>query len=718
MSALKLLSGRKSVPTIDPVNTLISGVSAITSQRSMSDESIGQMAISTESLDNNSEQQLTSAYNSIESNIKAIAQNLNISVEGYQVEAGAIAGIVGTSPAKFLANKPRITQPNAVVMATGLADGFSDRPTLSTEAYDERDNRNSQLYSIVYNLLASRQDDFGETFFPTIVVNPNEVGVTICAKLFYVYNDFKRSANGSLANYGRMNIIRAYSDAEVLRNELTRAVPVLRTGGADDSTAMFVPVATIPAWSESLSRTATVTTGAIKVDTKVDLIGLSQTNELLASGLMGPSDSLDTSIKLQSVYVRIVDGANTSIVRINTEDMPSAVFTFAPQGNSRRMILSLDTDGVVFSPATTDIAGVAPAALVEAATNKIRVQLNMNGSVVLDKGDCIVNRGSLSLVAMRNASDLLVTGAAFDTLAAKLAAAEVLGYTLVAFRANSNIRQRGQLMDTQQEYRVVQVQYRPPMGYILPAINSNNDDNSALQSLINGTSTRLCNDAVTALQKAQTLLSSYVGVADANGRLPEIMTFGDMYVKPTYFTDTINLPLVVDSKSSHERLKDIRAALVEKVRYYANEMYRASDYKAAAAVLTGNLNFKPTVIIGTDLVIANYLSTDGDVRLLGDTFDVRIVSTQDARVNGKMYISFGVFDATRNTSINPLNFGNMLWSPELTVTMPVSRDGQVSKELIVAPRYYHNAILPIMTMLNVSGLPTATNKIATNFHTV
>lgn len=53
-------------------------------------------------------------------------------------------------------------------------------------------------------------------------------------------------------------------------------------------------------------------------------------------------------------------------------------------------------------------------------------------------------------------------------------------------------------------------------------------------------------------------------------------------------------------------IKDICATLVEKVRYYANAMYRDSEYKAAALVLTSNAVFKPIIIVDTDLVISNY----------------------------------------------------------------------------------------------------------------
>ena len=718
MSAEKLLSGRK-VATFDPIAQLTSKVGQISASRSFNDEKIAQYAISTESLDVNTEQLLVNIYNNIESSVKTIASDFGIAVENHQLEAASIAGIFATNPKAVLGSKLKSIDSSVTVMMPAVSDGYMDRPMISTEAYDERDNRNAQMYSIIYNLLASRQDDFGETFLPTIIVNPSEVGITLSVKLFYVYNDFKRSVNGALANYGRKNVIRAYADAEILKNEQTKVVPVLRTGGgADDNSDKFVSVSDVPAWSVNLGSNIAVTTAPLKVDTKVDLIGISQTNELLNSGLMGPTDSLDTYFKLESIYVKVTDGTKTNVVRIETENLPSSSFTYAPQGNYRRMILTMDTDGIVLDYSTLDVNGTTVTALPELATNKVRLQFSMTGNVTLDKGDAVINRGSLALVTMRNAAGQLVTGAAFKTLADKLAAAEVIGYTLVAYRANSNIRQRGQLLDSQIEYRAIPVPYRSPISILMPAVNAGADDSSALQTLITTTGIRVSNEAVSTLLKAQTTLASYNPVANENGDLPEMSAIGQYYVKPVYFSESMNLSNVVDSLKSHEKIKDIRAALVEKIRFYANEMYRQSEYKAAAAVLTGNVGFKPTVIVGTDPVIYNYIMADGDLRTLGDTFDVKVVSTLDQRVAGKIFISFGVFDQNRNSQINPLNFGNLLYSPELTVAMPISRDGQISRELIVTPRFVHILNLPIMTVLNVTGLPDTINKVAVNTRTL
>lgn len=715
--ANKLLS-RKSL-TIDPIGSMVEKISSISSSRSFNDEGLAKLAISTESLDTSSEQVLINVYNNLEASLKAVASDFGIAIEEYQTESATIAGILASNPKVTLNSKLNLNTPYSVIPA-GVTDGYLERP-ISLEAYDERENRNAQTYSIIYNLLSSRQDDFGETFFPTIVVNPNEVGVTVSSKIFYVYNDFKRSVTGSLARYARKNVVRAYADNEILKNELTRIVPVLRnTGGADDNTAKFVPATDVAPWTEFVSSEISVTTSALRTNTSLDLLGISQTNELLNSGIMGPSDTLDTYLKLKTVFIKVTDGSTTDVFAVDVENVPSATFTFAPQGNYRTMLLNLNSDAFVLTGTTTNVAGTALSAssLTELSNRKARIRISVTGTVSLDKADCIVNGNKVELVALRDSSDNLITGAIFTSLASKLDTATIIGYTLIAYRANSNLRQRGQLLDSQIEYQIIQLPYRSPLSVIMPSFNNGTEDNAALQTLITVTGIRVSNEAVTTLLNFSNALASYSPVADSEGNMPEIAAIGRFYVKPTYFSESIDLAATVDSIKSHERIKDIRAALVEKIRYYANEMYRASEYKAAAFVLTGNTGFKPTVIIGTDPVIYNYIMADGDLRTLGETFDVKVVATLDKRVKGKVFITFGVFDSSRNTSINPLNFGNMLWSPELTVVMPISRDGQVSKELIVSPRFAHIVNLPVMTTLTVSGLPTVTGKVSVNMHNV
>ena len=723
MSLMKLVK-KQDVYEYNPVSDVVVKVSEISTTRQFSDGRLAELAVATESLDVSSRQVLEDVYNNIDAVISEIASNFNISLESYQKEAANIASILATNP-KLVFNR-KLSQPkvSGVTIMPDVTDGVLERP-ISLEAYDERDNRSAQAFSVVYNLLASRQDDFGETFFPTIVVNPTDAGIVVSTKLYYAYNDFKRSVTGALADHGRKNVIRAYTDPDILKNEQTRVVPVLRIGGTDDNTDKFAPVTDVPAWVEYLGSNISVQTGALRPNVKVDLIGISQTNELLNSGLMGPTDTLDVYIKLEKVFIKVTDGTKTAVVPVSVEHLYGSMFTFAPQGNYRNMILTLNSDGIVFDKTTKDVNGNvlgdtnnANSPLPELVNHNALINISINGSIILDKGTCEVSKGSLSLVAVRDSDGNLVTGATETQLRNKIDSAEVVGYTLIAYRANSNLRQRGQLFETQVQYFIVNVPYRSPLAILMPSNSEVANENSAVQDLITYTGIRVSNDAVTTLLKASSVLKGYNPVANKNGDLPELNYFGSFYVRPVYLEESIDLSNVVDSLKSHERAKDIRAALVEKIRYYANEMYRLSEYKAAANALTGNNGMKPTVIVGTDVVLYNYIMLDGDLRTLGETFDVKVVSTLDKRVRGKVFITFGVFDGSRNTTVNPLNFGNMLWSPELTVVMPISRDGQISKELIVTPRYLHMVNLPILTVLDVTGLPEVTGKVHVEFKNV
>ena len=567
MSLKKIVNSRH-VESFNPIRQLAERISQITASKHNSDTSIGNIALSTEAIDDNGLTLLKSTYNSIESSIRTIAQELGMAVEDHQIEAATIAGIFGTSPHQFLTTKPRSSVESSITIVPHVADGQVERPSfIAGEAYDERSNRNAQLQSIVYNLVSSRQDDFGETFYPTIVINPTEVGLVLSATLFYVFNDFKRSVNGSLAEFGRKNLIRAYTDSTILKNEMTRAVPILRaTGGADDNSAFFVASTDVPPFAVDLGTGIVVTTSAVKMDTRYDLIGMSQTDELLNSGIMGPSDTLDSFNKIVAVYVKVVDAGNTSVIRISTDELPEAFFTYAAQGNYRKMALSIDSDSIVMSDKTRDIAGVAPAALPELATHKIRLNLAMSASLSLDKGEYFATGASLKLTTVRNAAGQLVTGAVFNALKTRFENAVVIGYEPLSYRANSNIRQRGQLLDSQQEYRTIQVQYRSPLAAIMPVASATGNDTNALQTLITGTGIRVNNESVGALFRAKAALASYVPVADANGGLPAMQAFGHLFVQPTYYEETIDLSSIIDSESSHERLKDIRAALVEKIR--------------------------------------------------------------------------------------------------------------------------------------------------------
>ena len=86
---------------------------------------------------------------------------------------------------------------------------------------------------------------------------------------------------------------------------------------------------------------------------------------------------------------------------------------------------------------------------------------------------------------------------------------------------------------------------------------------------------------------------------------------------------------------------------------------------------------------------------------------------------GKIIMSFGVFDSGMDGVPNPMHFGNMAWKPELTLVLPLHRNGANSKELTVQPSFLHITNLPIMSSLVVNGISdVAASKVPVNFHSV
>jgi hypothetical protein len=52
----------------------------------------------------------------------------------------------------------------------------------------------------------------------------------------------------------------------------------------------------------------------------------------------------------------------------------------------------------------------------------------------------------------------------------------------------------------------------------------------------------------------------------------------------------------------------------------------------------------------------------------------------------------------------------MVWKPELTLVLPISRNGQISKELTVSPSFTHIVNLPVLGVIEVTGITDSLNR--------
>src|ERR1035437_4785582 len=310
------------------MSNLIEQLRGVVNDGQISSKVIARAALSMESLREEESHGLDTALKGLTASLEHIAQEAGIAklLTRAQMDAAVCAGIVSGDIPAFLStpvvhNVPSMEGMSVVKLAAG--DSFAQR-SVGLEAYDERDNRNANLFTVAYNMKAARQNDFGEAFYPTVVVTPDQVGFQVSIRLIQVYNDFKRSINGQLADYQKKNILRAVVDYTILKTESTKVFPVARPEAA----ASFVAAADIAPRS-ILNEGEPILTAPLATGKRVDLIGLSQTDTLLAAGVMDTTDSLDTAITLASVYVKV--GAD--ILKFATNNLPLAVFNAAPQGN-------------------------------------------------------------------------------------------------------------------------------------------------------------------------------------------------------------------------------------------------------------------------------------------------------------------------------------------------------------------------------------------------
>ena len=70
-------------------------------------------------------------------------------------------------------------------------------------------------------------------------------------------------------------------------------------------------------------------------------------------------------------------------------------------------------------------------------------------------------------------------------------------------------------------------------------------------------------------------------------------------------------------------------------------------------------------------------------------------------------MAFGYNMSEGESAYHPLNFGMMLWKPEVVIAAPIYRQGATNKELTVQPSFLHVCNTPILMHLEVQNLEQA-----------
>ena len=595
---------------------------------------------------------------------------------------------------------------------------------ISREAFDGMQTKNALYFSVAYNLLASRQDEFGEAFFPTIVIDPMQSGLVVENTFAVIMNEVTRSARNDKQKYNKIPLIKAMYDSELLTADKNKCIPVYKEDRSLDD--LFL------ADFKSINKDTgfDILTAPLKVGEKISLLGISQTEAMLSKGEMDNTDALDRSIQLRRVYYTIKGKTGVGHDQDATETFffDAGAFAYnnfmaAPQRHSKDMILNFATTAMIIRPDEIKQANGSASEIFKDLNQpgiEIKLEVSLTGNANTEYGDITVYPNLIKIIEIKNASGDVVpaTDPIYTSVNDYIQKFEIIGYTVDAYRTNSNLRTMGHLLTIDRYKQEYQIKLRSGMNMMCPINNETGRENDIdyLNTQIQATQLRTSADAVTTLIKyAESLRSN---ISSGVAKELEVSGIGRYSVHPYYKNISLNLADYVDSLKSTERLDDVRAAILNKINDEVVQMDIISNYGAAHRVANNNIPTKKTIIIGTDPRIKHYLAGKEDRLVLSSDLDAVIVSTYNQDIAGKIFITYGVFNNDRSTVVNPLNFGNLVWAPTIATDVIRTIGGSTRRDLMTMPRYCHIVNLPILLEINLSDIENVIGKVSINNHVI
>lgn len=688
------------------------------------------LAISKESFDNPSaetSQGIAGAYASLEETLKTLGfESYNDKRAGdstrvteNQIVAATLANLGSSDEGRYkkllrsMGSVQHSSDPSIITVQPMLDGPFGSVSTLTNgqglENYNEKSQRDFRVISVAYNLAASRQDAFGEALYPTVVINPTEGGVTQNLTYAAVLKDVFHQTTGALFDTREVNMVEAFRDPTVLEDASTRLIPVV----ADDNSnlALFVDAALVPPTTVELERGGSVETAPLAIGKKFDLIGISNRAQLVAGNLLDITDTIDPALRLKAIYVKTTGTSSGSpavsssqVIRFTVDRLPTAVFQPSLVGDTRIANLAFNTEDLVINGNTTGVDGSKKTELTEVGTRgwTLRLSVGVSGSVSTSKGDTFVNATPAVVDKIVDADGVLISKTAGTGLALiqHLGALTIVGYELEARFTNTNRRERGQLVQT----RTLQFRYPVPMHSPITLPMSTLDENGpgdVVKTLTVATNIRNSNNAVTRLLNYLAQLKEVVGAGFDRPKFGAVEGALSAMIRPTYRHATLDLPTAIDAIRAKDRWDDVSAVILDKIGGLLFPAYRDSNIEAAFQTTTGNTDERPKFIIACDKEIANYLMRSGDDRTLGAYLKYDIVSTNNEKFDGKIVVV-----PTRENPVENdiLNFGAFYYVPTIVADLPISRNGQVSREIAAIPFNLHVNNIPFAIEIDVTGL--------------
>ena len=633
-----------------------------------------------------------------------------------QIEAAKAAAVYATDPIAALESfakgrKAPETIDNAVTVdGRNLVDDFipDNEITAGIESFDGQNVSASIFTTVVYNALVVVQDAVSELFYPIYVIDPNVTGYTVTGKITNITKTIKRDISGKPVDWVEESIIKHLDDTEMFTLDANKLLPVYR----DESKEYLYDKDEVKR-SAKVFEDETITTAPILVNKEVDILAISQSDELIARGLMDQTDALNAHLNLTKLYFEVSgkDADDNDVTEIHVKDIDGlpATFTYTPTGDNKDLQLDYKTKSLAWiGGKIKTVAGDTTAIkkLKDVPDNyTIKIGLVLKGDANARKGTCIIYSLKVELVEVLDGAGNAISKDSdiYKNIEDVMSTLTLKAYDLDAYANNSNARFRGKLLNTTVFQYVYTVPVRNKFREITPVFKNGPDaDTAGLLAQIDFTRKAISKFGLLELNKTANVLENVSVDTKQYGLSTEL-------INKYYLRDVLEINKLVDSLRSADREEDIKAALKLKIRNYAEQMYAESGYTFAFEAIYPNQ--KPTVIIGTDVATARFLGDWSD-----EMFNYVVKHTNDSLMKGKLFMSFRASNNTKET--NPLNFGICGYSPETVIALQRQEKGILYNETVTMPRFKHQTFLPILTMLEIKGVHEVTGKQPITFQEV
>lgn len=660
--------------------------------------------------------------------LNALTQ-INVEAESYtsaQLELAKMSAQIAAAQAKGIHIGSQIARKVAETSRSGLSavdlgvDGTiaGEELAVAFESYDGQKQNNPFILSVLYNFVFSAQDEYVEAFFPTIPLDPTTSDIVIEVTFASLMKEFYRDINGSSSRekFNKIPLIKAIYDANIFDTDKTLLVPVLR----DSNEHLFLKD---EKWVSTESLEEVVTAPLVFGET-IDLLGISQSDLELSKGKADNTDALDRALNLSKLYFSITDDGVTEMFSYDLREVANTSFIYYPAGHEKDMMLKFTSNTLVLHTGTTTTSkGTASTILGKLPANyTIGFEVKVFGEANTQTGDVsLSSTGGVKVKYILNAAGQKVdpNDASYKSIADVINKIVLEGYVLLGHSTNSNLRKRGQLLTVDTLRKPFPVMWRSGFTIIGPVKSETGTENDINNQTLGGAQALGAKMSVIGVSQLLKDLETLKYLTNDGTKAIDRTEFetgfkgmGQYLLEPTYYERNIDLSTNVDSLNSTSRDDDIRNNLLQMIYNAGMDLYLKSDYGIVfeKGLVTTDAS-KPTLIVGVDPNIKRLLVKDKDVITLGNMFDVRVVSSFDKRVAGKIILSFGIFDSQRNSVPNVLNYGYTATSAAIVYDLVRDTNNTTNREITSMPRFTHYTNIPVIGQITVTGIEAVFGKL-------